>query len=87
MLAVRRTIVFLVGRSKLSLDSVDSVVDDFIETSVFDGREFSCGELSELERIKECPDYLVSSPMFDEIRPYALPFFEKESLKSRGGFG
>ncbi len=84
MLAVKRTIVFLVGRSRLSLRSVGPVVDDFYEVNVSEGREFSYNELSELERIKRCPDGFVSSFMFDEIRPYALPFFEKESLNTEG---
>ncbi len=85
LLAGNRTIIFLVGRSRLSVFAVDSVVDDFYETSLSNGGQFSNDELDELKRIKDCPSFLVRSEMFDRIRPYALPFFEKESLKSRRG--
>ena len=60
----------------------DEFVEDFYKASVDGGRDFSDTELSELEKIKKCPKLLESSTMLGEIRPYALPFFQKESLNS-----
>ena len=82
MLAGNCKIIFLVGRDKLSLTRVGYVVEDFYKASVDGGRDFSDTELSELEKIKKCPKLLESSTMLGEIRPYALPFFQKESLNS-----
>ena len=56
-----------------------------LKDSLSKGREFSVGDLVELDKIVSCPRFFVSSKMFEKIRPYALPFFEKESLKSGRG--
>ena len=70
----------LVGKNALSRDKVGFVIDDFC-----DGRNLLFEELSEIEKIRDNPDLLLSSFMLGDIRLYALPFFEKESLKTERG--
>lgn len=86
MLALRRTIVFLVHGNKLRISYVEDVIRDFYEDKKEDGRSFSFGELRELVRVIRSPDYFCKSSMFEEFGHYALPFIEKKSLKSRKAF-
>jgi len=84
VLVGNHTIIFLVGKGKLSLRHVGQVVEDFYECQRESGRVFSFCELRELVKIRKNPNSFCENPMLDEIRPYALPFLRKENLKREG---
>lgn len=82
MLAGDRTIVFLVGKSKLRFSEVEYIVRDFYEDKKQSGKVFSFCELRELIKMLRNPNYFYKSFMFKEVLPYVLPFLEEESFKS-----
>lgn len=81
MLALCRTIVFLVRGSFLRFSNVERVVRDFYEDSIEEGHYFSFEEIKEIGSVIKDPFYFCGSYLFEEFFPYALPFFEKETLK------
>lgn len=75
-------ITFLVFNSKLKVSKTNYVIQDFIEDKHEKGRFFNFDELKELRNIVLNGNDLTNSFMYEEIKPYVLPFLDRKNSKT-----
>ena len=70
-------IIFLVNGGWLAVSRVGLVLDDFVECYNEEGKHISEEDLREIDRLRHAPRDLAESYLFEQIKPFVLPFYRK----------